>query len=216
MWQLLCILALVITSEAMPKKYAGIQVKKPINPRTSSGNRLDPTLVLPSNYNLNLTVTRDNLDNGKFDGIVKIELNFAKDTDSFQIHAKDLALSTVTLTKSGFNGDMTPEGPDTNDFVTMKSSQTIISGDGYVLEIHYTGKLSDTDMDGFYRSNYTDDDGNTKYLATTQFEQMGARRAFPCFDEPSFKATFDISITYPNTSMALSNTRPKADPIDAG
>ncbi|KAJ3664942.1 hypothetical protein Zmor_000473 [Zophobas morio] len=215
MWQLLCILALVITSEAMPKKYAGIQVKKPINPRTSSGNRLDPTLVLPSNYNLNLTVTRDNLDNGKFDGIAKIELYFAKDTDSFQIHAKDLTISKVTLAKSGFSGDLTPEGPDTNDFVTMKSSQTITRGYVYVLEIHYTGKLSDTDMDGFYRSNYTDDDGNTKYLATTQFEQMGARRAFPCFDEPSFKATFDISITYPNTSMALSNSRPKADPIDA-
>ncbi|KAJ3664937.1 hypothetical protein Zmor_000469 [Zophobas morio] len=216
MWRLLCVLALVISSDTMPKKYSGIQLKKPVTPRASA-NRLDANLVQPTHYALDLTVTKDDLENkAEFSGNVQMTLTVGKDTDSFQIHAKDLTFSTVTLTKSGFSGVITTEGPDTDDIVTIKSNQKITSGDSYILEIQYTGKLSDTDMDGFYRSRYTDDDGKTKYLATTQFEEMGARRAFPCFDEPSFKATFDITITYPSTSIALSNTQPKADPSDVG
>ena len=215
MWRLLCILALVISSEARPKKYAGIPLQKPVSPRASTDNRLDENLVTPSNYALYLTVTTDNLGKGEFSGVVNIKLNVLKDTDSFVIHAKALSISNVTLTGNNYAGTVTAEDVDANDFVTIKGNKTITKGDGYILEIYYTGVLSDTDMDGFYRSSYKDADGNTKYLATTQFEEMGARRAFPCFDEPSFKATFDITITYPDTSTALSNTEPKATRSDA-
>ncbi|XP_063909880.1 membrane alanyl aminopeptidase-like [Zophobas morio] len=215
MWRLLCILALVISSEARPKKYAGIPLQKPVSPRASTDNRLDDTLVKPTNYDLKLTVTKDNLENGEFSGVVNIKLNVLKDTNSFVIHAKALEISNVTLTGNKYAGTVTAEDVDANDFVTITGSKNITKGVDYILEIYYTGVLSDTDMDGFYRSNYTDADGNTKYLATTQFEEMGARRAFPCFDEPSFKATFDITITYPNTSTALSNTKQKAKPASA-
>ncbi|CAO3595525.1 unnamed protein product [Absidia cylindrospora] len=61
-------------------------------------------------------------------------------------------------------------------------------------------------MAGFYRSSYKDDTGNIKYLATTQFEATDARRAFPCWDEPSLKATFDVTLVVPSHLTALSNT----------
>ncbi|CAJ0769243.1 22714_t:CDS:2, partial [Entrophospora sp. SA101] len=60
-------------------------------------------------------------------------------------------------------------------------------------------------MTGFYRSSYVDESGNKRYLVTTQFEATDARRAFPCWDEPAIKATFDITLIVPSELTALSN-----------
>ena len=70
--------------------------------------------------------------------------------------------------------------------------------------IEFTGILNDRLL-GFYRSKYTDPNGKTKYMATTQFEAADARRAFPCWDEPATKATFDVSLLVDKNSMAVSN-----------
>lgn len=66
-------------------------------------------------------------------------------------------------------------------------------------------RLSTADMYGFYKSSYTDENGVVKYLATTQFQPTFARRVFPSFDEPAFKATFEVYLTYPIGLNALSN-----------
>ncbi|KAF9944908.1 hypothetical protein BGZ70_004228 [Mortierella alpina] len=60
-------------------------------------------------------------------------------------------------------------------------------------------------MSGFYRSSYKDTEGNAKIMGVTQFEATDARRAFPCWDEPSAKATFSIKLVVPVELEALSN-----------
>lgn len=60
-------------------------------------------------------------------------------------------------------------------------------------------------MCGFYRSKYTNSKGESKYLATTQFESTDARRCFPCWDEPSIKAVFQVTLVVPEDKIALSN-----------
>jgi aminopeptidase N len=69
-------------------------------------------------------------------------------------------------------------------------------------------------MAGFYRSKYQPAapaskgvarDENNHYMFSTQFESSDARRAFPCFDEPNLKATFDFEIEIPDDLVALSN-----------
>ncbi|KAK9764313.1 hypothetical protein K7432_008285 [Basidiobolus ranarum] len=60
-------------------------------------------------------------------------------------------------------------------------------------------------MAGFYRSSYNDKDGNKQHMAVTQFEATDARRAFPCWDEPALKATFDITLRVRKDLTALSN-----------
>lgn len=84
----------------------------------------------------------------------------------------------------------------------------------YVLNIEYTGVLND-DLKGFYRSQYSQE-GKKVWLAATQFEITNARRAFPVFDEPSFKAVFQLNIIRPETfGMSLTNTaREREDPIE--
>ncbi len=72
------------------------------------------------------------------------------------------------------------------------------------LRIDYKGYINDS-MVGLYRSRYRDK-GETKYIAVTQFEESDARRAFPCFDHPSRKATFDIEMIIDNRLTAISNT----------
>ena len=64
-------------------------------------------------------------------------------------------------------------------------------------------------LDGLYSSYFDDENQSRKYLLTTQFEAWGARMAFPCFDEPSIKATFDVKMTYKHyddSYTALFNT----------
>ena len=71
------------------------------------------------------------------------------------------------------------------------------------INLEFQGILNDRLL-GFYRSQYKQG-GKTKYLATTQFEAADARRAFPCWDEPEAKATFEISIITENKYTAISN-----------
>jgi aminopeptidase 2 len=72
------------------------------------------------------------------------------------------------------------------------------------LKIAFTGDLNDK-LSGFYRSVHTDDKGVKRVVATTQMEATDCRRAFPCFDEPALKATFDITLVTEKHLTALSN-----------
>lgn len=72
------------------------------------------------------------------------------------------------------------------------------------LEMTFTGQLNDK-MAGFYRSTYKNADGSEGILATTQMEPTDARRAFPCFDEPSLKAEYTITLIADKHLTCLSN-----------
>ena len=71
--------------------------------------------------------------------------------------------------------------------------------------------------DRFYRSRYKDSQGTERYLAATQFESTDARRAFPCWDEPECKATFDVTLVIPEELTAISNMPVISQtPVDQG
>jgi aminopeptidase 2 len=72
------------------------------------------------------------------------------------------------------------------------------------LQFKFTGALNDK-MAGFYRSTYKNTDGSEAILATSQLEATDARRAFPCFDEPSLKAEFTITLIADKHLTCLSN-----------
>src|SRR5690606_23183063 len=72
------------------------------------------------------------------------------------------------------------------------------------LDLTFRGILNDK-LVGFYRSTYTDESGQSRTLAVSQMESTHARRAFPCFDEPDFKATFAITLVVDDGLTAISN-----------
>jgi puromycin-sensitive aminopeptidase len=78
-----------------------------------------------------------------------------------------------------------------------------------MLTIHYTGFLNNQ-MAGFYRSSYTNIHGQSKIMASTQFEALDARRAFPCWDEPARKAIFGLTLIVPAHLDCLSNMPTKS------
>lgn len=102
--------------------------------------------------------------------------------------------------------------------VTFNFSNEIVPSDT-VLEINFVGTMNNA-MAGFYRSKYkpavapsadTPKEGEFYYMLSTQFESCDARRAFPCFDEPNLKATFDFEIEVPKGQIALSNMPVKSE-----
>ncbi len=75
----------------------------------------------------------------------------------------------------------------------------------HILDITFSGILNDK-LRGFYRSTFVDGEGVQHVIATTQFESIDARRAFPCWDEPDRKAVFAITLDVPAGLTAVSNS----------
>lgn len=82
----------------------------------------------------------------------------------------------------------------------------------YHMAIDFQAKLADG-FKGFYKSTYWTRGGETRIIAVTDFEPTKARMAFPCFDEPLFKANFSIKIRRERRHIALSNM-PKVKTIE--
>jgi len=174
-----------------------------------------PDTVKPLNYDLSLF----NLEFGgswAYEGLVKIESKVKEDTQELVLNTKELEIKSAEVV--GKNVSMTGVSYDKqNERSTIKFSGKIPSGDA-VIAIQYKGTMNSA-MAGFYRSKYkptvtpassTPTDGEYHYMLSTQFEACDARRAFPCFDEPNLKASFEFEVEIPEDLVALSNMPEKS------
>lgn len=158
--------------------------------------------MYPTDINYDLSFEPD-LETFTFVGKEIIRAVITKPTNTITIHAAELKIKKCQVESRNKSITTKFTLDSKNETLTIKLASTV-SGPLKLL-IDFDGVLNDR-LVGFYRSQYKDKSGKTKYLATTQFEAADARRAFPCWDEPAAKATFDISIlTEPNHS-AISNT----------
>ena len=177
---------------------------------TKNPYRLAPT-VIPSAYRLFLT---PDLNDYTFSGRVEIDVFISEDIDRFSLNALELELSQVTLTSHGverLSGE--PVFDSRYQTATFTFDDVLSVGDATV-SLSFEGVLNDQ-LHGFYRSTYSDDEGNVHTLATTHFAPSEARRCFPCWDEPSFKATFEVTLTIPADLSVVSNTRSLNDDVIA-
>ncbi|KAJ8973356.1 hypothetical protein NQ317_001400 [Molorchus minor] len=171
-----------------------------------------PQIYDISNYELDLLVPTDTFTSKSdlYNGTVKIQLAFTNATDVLYLHAHPSYITLQTVTFNNLKLAKEDYGIDNvTNILKIQLTNPITVNNKYYLIIQFEGRLSTTDMYGFYKSSYVDAKGKTKYLATTQFEPTHARRAFPCFDEPGFKAPFTVSITYPSELNVLFNTQVK-------
>jgi aminopeptidase N len=173
-----------------------------------------PNAIKPTNYDLSLY----NLNFGGtwgYDGTVKITSKVHKDTQELVLNTKELEITGVDVLDQQGSSIASLAGVSydkTSERATVNLSSSIPSGDA-VFSINFKGVMNDS-MEGFYRSKYkptvkpapgTPKDGEHHYMFSTQFEACAARRAFPCFDEPNLKASFEFEVEIPEDLVALSN-----------
>ena len=172
-----------------------------------------PVEAKPNFYELDLTVNlNSNLSETdfKFTGEVKIYIVAEiQDAQSITLNMKNLTVKNITLHDlnktaikvNSFTSD------EVHEFLIITLDDKLKKGNQYLLTVSYSGVVNDQ-LTGFYRSRSADKNGNLTYVAATIFEPTGARLAFPCWDEPAFKARFNISITHPKSYHAISNMPP--------
>ncbi len=155
-----------------------------------------PEIVAPVSYKAELT-----LDPGKdtFDGKIQIKVDVKEASHIVWLDGSKLTVSSVVYKGSGqtINGTVALEG---DDFVGLKFDSPVPVGRGEI-DMVYQGNVRTQDSSGVFRML---DNGN-KYLYT-QFESTDARDAFPCFDEPSYKVPWQLTLTVPSSDSAISNT----------
>ena len=154
--------------------------------------------VIPINYALEFEPIFKNF---TFNGKEIITIECKESVNSITLHCAELKIRSCHVRHNGISEKAITKTDGKKEELTIIIKKKI-KGTAFV-EIAFTGELNDRLL-GFYRSQYKQN-GKTKYLATSQFEAADARRAFPCWDEPEAKATFDISIIAENKFTAISN-----------
>ena len=140
-----------------------------------------------------------------FSGTVGIDVTVHETVEQIVLNAAELAISDVEVrTASGEVIGCTVSFADELEQVIFHPSSALAPGPS-TLTCRFTGTLNDK-LRGFYRSTFTDDAGATHTIATTQFESVDARRAFPCWDEPDRKAVFEVTLTIDRDVDAFSNS----------
>jgi puromycin-sensitive aminopeptidase len=170
-----------------------------------------PRTVEPETYRLEV---EPDLSSATFSGTVAVDVVVHQPVTEMVLNAADLAISDVEVQLA--DGSILPcavSFVDALEQVVFRAPSTIPTGPCTV-SCRFTGTLNDK-LRGFYRSTYATADGDTQTIATTQFESVDARRAFPCWDEPDRKAVFDITLVIDPDVDAFSNS-PIAESVVEG
>ena len=166
-----------------------------------------PEVARPDNYKLSFV---PNLEKASFEGDETISLRMLKPGSEITLNAVDIDFHEISVTSGGVTQKATVTPQKEKEMVVLSVPKPLAAGPATV-HITYTGILN-SEMRGFYLGK---DDKGRKYAAT-QFESTDARRAFPSFDEPDYKATFDITTVADNGMVAISNQKIASDTAGPG
>ena len=187
--------------QALTKRPKGENMIQDSSPGTLDPYRL-PRHVVPIRYDLRL---EPDLTAAHFVGQETITLTIHHPTSEIILNAIELAITSAQIEGAA--------GSTRSATITLDASlerchltfTTTLSPGTWRLTMTFSGTLNDK-LRGFYRSTYKDERGATHSMAATQFEATDARRAFPCWDEPDFKAVFATTLVIAPTLIAVSNT----------
>ncbi|HZU82167.1 MAG TPA: M1 family metallopeptidase, partial [Polyangiaceae bacterium] len=169
-----------------------------------------PATVIPRHYALSLRIDPTQ---PHFSGSATIDVTVTQPTSRLILHARDMSIRRATVragdvTRPAATSSRVPHGGVEPEELVLATERPIPAGPAEIA-IAFDAPFA-SDLAGVYRV----EEGGRTY-AYTQFEVADARRAFPCFDEPSHKTPFDIAITAPGDATVVANT-PEASRADAG
>ncbi|CAJ0593765.1 unnamed protein product [Cylicocyclus nassatus] len=164
-----------------------------------------PRDIVPLSYNLTI---HPNITTHNVTGSLAIDLKVMDSTKLIVLHAHNLVMNTFSLSVNGRR--MEAEFyfcTDTSQWA-FAMDEAVKVGDIVDLGIEFHGEVL-PDLQGLYISTHTDTQGRKTRSAVTQFEPSYARKMFPCFDEPNFKATFEVSVIREPQHVVRSNMKLK-------
>ena len=171
-----------------------------------------PRHVIPTRYELRL---EPDLARATFTGKALVILTITQPTSTIVMNAVDLAIGQADI--AGPTGDRRAASIELDEPLQrchLTFAQALAPGE-WALRLTFQGILNDK-LRGFYRSTYKDQSGTPQTMAATQFEATDARRAFPCWDEPDFKAVFATTLVIDPGLTAVSNTSVVSESLEAG
>jgi aminopeptidase N len=154
-----------------------------------------PRTVMPEHYDLGFVV---DLARARFEGTETIRVQIGEPTTAIVLNAAEIAFQAVTIGQGANSQTAIVSLDETKQTARLSVARPLMSGPADI-RIRYSGTLNDQ-LRGFYLSR-----GDNRRYAVTQFEATDARRAFPSFDEPAFKATFAVTLTIDRGDTAISN-----------
>ena len=171
-----------------------------------------PRHVVPIRYDLRL---EPDLATASFAGQETITVTVHRPTSDIVLNAIELDISSATI-----EGESGParKAAIVLDGTLQRCHMTFtepLSPGNWRLTIIFSGTLNDK-LRGFYRSTYKDENEVTHNMAATQFEATDARRAFPCWDEPDFKAVFATTLVIDPALTAVSNSTIASETREGG
>ena len=170
-------------------------------PRAADPHRL-PRDIEPTSYRLELT---PDLEAARFTGSVEIDVRVHEQTDRIVLNAAELDIASASVAPPAAAAvEVSASLDEADERLVLTLPAPLAKGDATV-RLSFSGTLNDK-LRGFYRSTFTDHEGRTRTIATTQMESTDARRAFPCWDEPDRKATFEITLVVDEELAAFSNS----------
>jgi aminopeptidase N len=152
---------------------------------------------VPSKYEISVTPDPANL---TLAGSERVTLEVRRPTKTLVFNALNLTFQSAAV--DGVAATVVPD--DKTQRATLTTRTTLAPGK-HLLTLAYRGKM-ETSANGLFRQPYRGADGKDHVLVSTQFEATDARRMFPCWDEPAFRAVYQLSVTVPAAWTAVSNT----------
>ncbi len=171
-----------------------------------------PRTVVPSRYDLRL---EPDLDAATFAGRVEIAVDVSEPVEEIVLNAAELCV-TEAVAEGAWGNRLTAEASleEETERCRLRFGSALMKGP-WRLKLTFTGTLNDK-LRGFYRSKYKNAEGDWRWLAATQFEATDARRAFPCWDEPAFKAVFSVTLVVDPALQVVSNTAVAEERLEGG
>jgi aminopeptidase N len=175
---------------------AALLAEKPFSFADTPGQL--PKTVVPRHYTLRI---QPDLAARTTAGTATIELEVLQPVQELVLNAHELAIDSVTLDDDP--AAPRPLAPRLDPAKQTLSLPVALPAGRHTITIRYRGKIG-TQAEGFFVDKYPTPTGD-KLMLGTQFEPTDARRVFPCWDEPVYRATYDVTLVVPEKLMAVAN-----------
>ena len=173
-------------------------VEKPFNFNETPGKL--PKEVVPTEYAIRIV---PNLDNFTFAGSETVKLNVRSPVHQLVLNGLELKIEAASV-----DGKELPlsaiKTDNEKELLTLTLPSELAVGD-HALTLRFTGKINQQGQGLFYMRYQEQGSGARKVMLGTQFEATDARRFFPCWDEPAFRARFQLTVVVPENWLAVSN-----------